>query len=87
MQTVLARAGDNARLSALKAALIAAVGPDGVRDDAETLALYSEDVWSASPHRVRLVVSPRSLRAGRRRRHLAPGRGHELHQRLYPGDR
>jgi len=61
MQSVLARPGDNARLDTLKAALIAAVGPDGVRDDADTLALYSEDVWSASPHRVRLVVSPRSL--------------------------
>jgi FAD/FMN-containing dehydrogenase len=31
-----------------------------VRDDAATLALFSEDIWSASRYRVCLVVSPRS---------------------------
>jgi FAD/FMN-containing dehydrogenase len=44
----------------LKRSLVAAVGSDGVRDDDPTLALYSEDIWATSEHRVSFVVSPRS---------------------------
>jgi FAD/FMN-containing dehydrogenase len=45
----------------LKDALITIVGADSVRDDLETRALHSEDIWAAAAHTVALVVSPGSL--------------------------
>jgi FAD/FMN-containing dehydrogenase len=45
----------------LRAALVQAVGADHVRDDAATRALHSEDIWSASPHQVALVVAPGTM--------------------------
>ncbi len=39
----------------------AIVGPENVRDDDATRALFSEDIWAASDHVVVLVVSPRSF--------------------------
>lgn len=38
----------------------AIVGAEQVRSDAQTLSLFSEDIWSASAHTTLLVVSPRS---------------------------
>ena len=47
-------------VAALKAALATIVGADGVRDDAATLALFSEDIWSRAEQPGVLVVAPRS---------------------------
>ncbi len=51
----------NSRAAALKADLAAIVGDAGVRDDAATLALFSEDIWSRGAAETSLVVAPRSL--------------------------
>ncbi len=37
------------------------VGPEHVRTDDATTALFSEDIWSASPHTAAIVVSPQTL--------------------------
>lgn len=50
----LTRANDLAGL------FTAIVGADHVRHDAESLALFSEDVWSRSPHTLMLIVAPGS---------------------------
>jgi len=60
MLTRLASTTQACEIGPLKQALARIVGEDGVRDDAPTLAFYSEDIWSASSHRVALVVSPRT---------------------------
>lgn len=44
--------------SDLRAALAAIVGEANLRDDAQSLALVSEDIWSVSPHRALLIVAP-----------------------------
>lgn len=48
----------NACPAGLQAELAAIVGPDYLRDDPASLALFSEDIWSASKHTVRLIVAP-----------------------------
>ncbi|HEY8377335.1 MAG TPA: FAD-binding oxidoreductase, partial [Nannocystis sp.] len=51
-----------ADLEALRASLIAATGPDGVRDDPEDLAFYGTDRCRGGwPVRPSLVVFPRSV--------------------------
>ncbi|OYU15895.1 MAG: FAD-binding oxidoreductase [Alphaproteobacteria bacterium PA4] len=45
----------------LKAAMAAIVGSAHVRDDADALALFSEDIWSVAEHRVALIVAPGSV--------------------------
>jgi FAD/FMN-containing dehydrogenase len=60
MHARLAQTRQGFDIDPLKHALADIVGADGVRDDAATLAFYSEDIWSPSQHRVALVVSPRS---------------------------
>jgi D-lactate dehydrogenase (cytochrome) len=45
----------------LKAKLIAILGADQVRDDAASLALHSEDVWSAGVKTAALIAAPGSL--------------------------
>jgi FAD/FMN-containing dehydrogenase len=45
----------------LKEALAQIVGADNVRDDPETLALFSSDIWSAGREITTLVVSPLQL--------------------------
>ena len=61
MQTQTAPHGHNSAIADLKDRLVAIVGADGVRDDAATRALHSEDIWSAAPHTVALIVSPQSI--------------------------
>ena len=51
----------NSGQSALKAALIAIVGADNVRDNEAALSLHSEDVWSASNKTAALIAAPQSL--------------------------
>jgi FAD/FMN-containing dehydrogenase len=45
----------------LKTALVAIVGDEHVRDDADTRALHSQDIWAAAPATVAIVVSPQSV--------------------------
>ncbi|MEY2884792.1 MAG: hypothetical protein RL490_2516, partial [Pseudomonadota bacterium] len=45
----------------LKAAMAAIVGSAHVRDDADALALFSEDIWSVAEHCVALIVAPGSV--------------------------
>jgi FAD/FMN-containing dehydrogenase len=47
--------------SSLKEWLIDIVGIDGVRDDPASLAMHSEDIWSASDRQCDLIVSPTTL--------------------------
>lgn len=42
----------------LRARLAQIVGPGNLRDDAASLALFSEDVWSRADHRLMLIVAP-----------------------------
>lgn len=51
-------AGLSARLVA---SLVAIVGAGNVCDDADTLALFSEDIWSVAAHRAALIVAPGSV--------------------------
>lgn len=48
----------NPPATALKAALTAVVGAANVRDDDESLALFSEDIWEVSAHRTMLIAAP-----------------------------
>lgn len=52
---------DKADMAGLKTLFSAIVGEDNVRDDAETRALHSEDVWEVADHTALLVVAPASL--------------------------
>jgi FAD/FMN-containing dehydrogenase len=45
----------------LKSALARIVGENGVRDDSETRALHSQDIWATAPATVALVVTPASV--------------------------
>jgi D-lactate dehydrogenase (cytochrome) len=61
MNTDAITAIPNSREAELKAELGDIVGAQNVRDDDATLALFSEDIWSVSPHTAALVVAPQSL--------------------------
>ncbi len=54
-------AARDASADALRTALVDIVGPGHVRDDEDTRALHSQDIWAASKATVALVVSPQSV--------------------------
>lgn len=45
----------------LRSELIAIVGEDHVKNDAATRSLFSQDIWSAGPGTVQMVVTPHSV--------------------------
>ena len=61
MQSEATNRISNSPIGSLKSALVEIVGVANVRDDAATLALHSEDIWSSGLHRAALVVAPGSI--------------------------